>query len=420
MNILTYIENVNTHIFMQNFLKKYYYDSNIYICENEVNFKEHVNSNDMYIFFIEGEDIFTFLDSVQKNINSRYIYTIILANNFSIEALEQYISNGMGSYIELPLDEMNLNIQIISADRILKHRRNLHNLKKNYSALKDLQNQFIQSEKLAGIGILASDIANEIYDPLSFLTSNIEILYEYSKKYDNIMDLLISCGSFSSQQCVDICKSIAKLWTDEKIFMTMLSMSILFRDTKDGLNRISTIVSELKKFSSINQLNKKDMSDLNENIKSTLTVAKNELKHVCKVKFNPSKIPSIFINTGEINQVILTIIINAADAIKKRNINVKGNIVIDTYVENNYVCCSIKDDGCGMTDQKVKNIFNHPFSVSLPVSRRNGLGLILAYDIVHSKHRGTIDVKSNLGIGSEFIIKLPITSRESEQKYYDD
>lgn len=283
-------------------------------------------------------DICDFLNLIQENINSKYIYTIMLAENFNLKDMKQYISAGNGSYLNLPLNEIDLKMQLISAYKILNHRKSLYNLKKNYSILKDLQNQFIQSEKLAGVRMLASDIANEIYDSLSFLASNIQILEEYSNKYDKILKLLLNCGNFSDQQCIDVCKNIAQLWIDQKIFTTRLSMSILFRDTKYGLTRISTIVTELKKFSSINQLNKNDMSDLNENIKSTLVIAKNELKHTCKVKFNTGQIPPIFINTGEINQVILTIIVNSANSIKQKNENVQGNIIIDTYSKNGYIC----------------------------------------------------------------------------------
>lgn len=414
VNILTYIENENTYLFMQNFFGKYYHNIEIYRCKEPSDFEKYIKSDEIYIFFIECNNAWDFLNLIQDNINSKYIYIIVLAENFNLKDMKQYISAGNGSYLNLPLNEIDLKMQLISAYKILNHRKSLYDLKKNYSILKDLQNQFIQSEKLAGVGMLASDIANEIYDPLSFLASNIQILEEYSNKYDKILKLLVNCGDFSDQQCIDVCKNIAQLWIDQKIFMTRLSMSILFRDTKDGLTRISTIVTELKKFSSINQLNKKDMSDLNENIKSTLVIAKNELKHTCKVKFNTGEIPPIFINTGEINQVILTIIVNAANSIKQKNENVQGNIIIDTYAENGYVCCSIKDNGCGMTDEYLKNIFNNSFSISSPVSNQNGLGLILAYDIVHSKHKGTIDVKSKLGVGSEFIIKLPINCKQFE------
>ena len=118
--------------------------------------------------------------------------------------------------------------------------------------------------------------------------------------------------------------------------------------------------------------------------------------------------PQINANGGQINQVLLNVIVNAAQAIKQKQPPEKGLITIDTYVENDYVCCEIADNGCGMRDDVIKRIFE-PFYTTKAVGQGTGLGLSLAYDIIVNKLNGKLEVNSKYGEGSRFRILIPIT-----------
>lgn len=145
--------------------------------------------------------------------------------------------------------------------------------------------------------------------------------------------------------------------------------------------------------------------DINSNIKSTVTIAYNEIKYYANIEENLEEVPIIKALEGEINQVILNMLINAAYAIKLKGI--QGTIKIHTYCEDNYVKCEISDNGIGISNENISSIFN-PFFTTKPVGVGTGLGLSISKDIIVNKHSGSIDVNSSLGEGTTFIISLPM------------
>ena len=147
--------------------------------------------------------------------------------------------------------------------------------------------------------------------------------------------------------------------------------------------------------------------DINSNIKSTITIAYNEIKYYAKVEENLEEVPTIRALEGEINQVLLNMLVNAAHAIKSKGI--QGTIKIHTYCENNQVKCEITDNGTGISEENINNVFN-PFFTTKPVGMGTGLGLSISHDIIVNKHSGSIEVNSELGKGTTFIISLPIES----------
>lgn len=342
------------------------------------------------------------------------LYIIVLTSLEKLDGVEIYIKNGADYCLGTPFNEMNLIVQLTIAESIIKDRLSNAKLEEAYSNLKYMQMRLIQAEKLAGIGRLAAGIAHEINNPLGFVSGNTEVLEKYINRYESILELLKDAKNFSTDDSVRVCQQIAELWKSKKIDRIRRDMNNLFSDTKEGLNRISVIVTGLKNFSRVNQQDEKGLFDLNDGIQTTLIVAKNELKYNCNVDFQKGDIPNIFVNGGQINQVILNMLINASYAIKEKYNKEKGNIIVKTYREGNYICCSIKDDGCGMDENTVHHIFE-PFFTTKPVGVGTGLGMGIAYDYIFVKHNGIIDINSKLGEGTEFIIKLPENAQSSEE-----
>jgi signal transduction histidine kinase len=147
-------------------------------------------------------------------------------------------------------------------------------------------------------------------------------------------------------------------------------------------------------------------ADINEGLDSTLSIAWNELKYKTTVTKEYGQLPFVWCNMGQLNQVFLNILVNAAHAIE-----VQGEITISTREENDKVVIAISDNGSGIKPENLKRIFD-PFFTTKEVGKGTGLGLAIAYDIITNKHYGTIEVQSEVGIGTTFTITLPVNRTE--------
>jgi len=134
-----------------------------------------------------------------------------------------------------------------------------------------------------------------------------------------------------------------------------------------------------------------------------------------KIKTELGEVPPIYCHPGKINEVLMNIIVNAAQAIASQNRQEKGTIFIKTYTDGEFVYCQIKDDGPGIPKEIQDKIFD-PFFTTKPTGKGTGLGLNICYDIVVNKHQGQIWVESELGKGATFTIKLPIKPKLKKEE----
>lgn len=270
---------------------------------------------------------------------------------------------------------------------------------------------------MAGIGQLAAGVAHEINNPLGFVTSNFAVLNKYSTRLENMLSTFDSFRHTAIYLKGDVHQPIDQAWTENAIDITRNDLKEIISDTQEGLSRIAEIVNALKMFSRTNLYEEKTLYDLNEGIKTTLLIANNEVKYTSVVEYKPKPLPEIYANGGQINQVLLNIIVNAAQAIKQRHQMGKGLITIGTEVEEGYICCCICDNGCGMSEDVINRIFE-PFYTTKPVGQGTGLGLSLAYDIIVNKHGGKLEVTSEVGIGTCFRILIPVSQKSAKEELY--
>lgn len=274
-------------------------------------------------------------------------------------------------------------------------------LQRQYDWLKETQAQLIQSEKLASLGQLAAGVAHEINNPLGYIKSNLSTLQDYIGVLKNI-----STAIYENENKFNMLDEAQK----NKLKYVLPNIVDIFKENQDGINRIETIVRGLKDFAYVDKNYIFSKYDLNDAIKNTVVIVNNELKYLANIKLNLGNIPKIECNINEIKQVLLNIILNAIQAIESQARKEKGLIQITTYFQNTNVTCEIEDDGPGIAKKTLSKIFD-PFFTTKECGKGTGMGLNISYDIVVNKHKGKINVKSELGKGTTFIIVLPKTKK---------
>lgn len=227
-----------------------------------------------------------------------------------------------------------------------------------------------------------------------------------------------NCGlvlpPIDNPQITEKVNQVVRFEKDQEIDYILDDLPDLFRDTNEGLYRMSKIVKGIRLFSRADQQQAFEAYDLNELIKNTLLVAHNEIKYYANVEESLGEIPAIEAIGGEINQVLLNLIVNAVQAIKEKDSEKMGIIRISTWYNTGFVYCAIEDSGIGVAAENMNRIFN-PFFTTKPVGQGTGIGLSISYDIIVNRHHGEITVESHPGEGAKFTIKLPL-KQDSFQK----
>ncbi|HPD61273.1 MAG TPA: ATP-binding protein [Thermodesulfobacteriota bacterium] len=295
----------------------------------------------------------------------------------------------------------------ISCYPILDNKGNvtgLIHIVRETTKIKEMEQQLIQSDRLASLGQLVSGIAHEINNPNTFIRGNIGIIAE-------AMETILPMLDEHAEKNTDF--KIARL--PYKYFRK--NIPILLSDMQKGADRIMNIVSDLRKFARRDEGRLEEDVDFNLVIESSLRLVHNQVKRTANINLDlAEKIPAIIGNVQKLEQVMVNIIINASHAIEQKNKGSElGNIYIKTFVyNNNTLHVHISDDGTGMTNDVRKRIFD-PFFTTKKARQGTGLGLSIAYGIIE-EHGGTITVDTLPGEGSEFKIVLPLQRLETNKK----
>jgi len=262
------------------------------------------------------------------------------------------------------------------------------------------QAQLVQSEKLASIGQLAAGVAHEINNPVGFIFSNFTTLDGY---LENLLTMLTAYEEaehfIESQAMKDRLRALG-----ETVDLPFLKedIPVLMTETKDGIARVRKIVQALTEFSRVGGNVEWRFANLHQGIDATLNIINSEIKYKADVIKEYGQIPEIECLPSEINQVIMNLLVNAAHSIGED----RGKITIRTSVMRETVSIEISDNGCGIEKESLSRIFD-PFYTTKPVGKGTGLGLSLSYGIVQ-KHRGTLEVESEVKQGTTFRLTLPV------------
>ncbi len=273
-------------------------------------------------------------------------------------------------------------------------RQNLERQVQLNRKLEEAQNQLLQSEKMASIGQLAAGVAHELNNPIGYVASNLGSLEGYLKDLFEIID---ACGDADRDAAFE---RVGRLKAAKDYAYIKTDLGQLMTESRDGLSRVRRIVQDLKDFSRVGQA-EWQWADLHVGLDSTLNIVWNELKYKCKVNREYGDLPAIYCLPSQLNQVFMNLFVNAAQAIENR-----GEVTIHTGRQGDEVWVEVADTGKGIRQEDLNRIFE-PFFTTKPVGQGTGLGLSLSYSIV-LKHRGRIEVASEVGKGSSFRVVLPI------------
>lgn len=242
-------------------------------------------------------------------------------------------------------------------------------LQKAFTKLEETQLQLINSEKMASLGQLVAGVAHEINTPLASINSN-----------NSLFEKLLSMGTL-----------------DDDIIETAKSM---ISTDKEAIKRINNIVKSLKRFVRLDEAELQN-ADINKDLDSTLELLKHETKNRIEIVKNYGEIGEIKCYPNLLNQVFMNLLMNAIQSIEST-----GEIIITTQKNNQNLLISIKDNGVGMDEATKNKIFKTGFTTK-KIGIGTGLGLMISKDIIE-KHSGTISFNSQKGVGTEFVISIPV------------
>ncbi len=334
--------------------------------------------------------------------------------SFCVAAVAGGISNTMLAIAigasTLVILSLTLIVSALDAHFALNNARLARALEEITLELKEAQGELLTAQKLESVGRLAAGIAHEINTPVQFVSDNLQFIRASMtdvaaviQAYRDLKDATQSSGDVvAAAHLADEAEKAADLQFVLENTPEAVDNSI------EGLGRIATIVRSMKEFAHPDQA-QKTLADLNKAIRSTLVVAHNEYKLVAEVDTDLGDLPPVLCFLGEINQVVLNLLVNASHAISdvvkdKGNL---GKLTVRTRLDGNEVEISISDTGTGIPESARDKIFD-PFFTTKEVGKGTGQGLSIARSVIVNKHGGTLRFETECGKGTTFFIRLPV------------
>jgi len=269
------------------------------------------------------------------------------------------------------------------------------------------------AQKLESIGRLAAGVAHEINTPIQFVSDSLHFLRSSFDDLNTLLERYCDAGAaLSTSRDIDtFLTAVDAARQHADLEFLLQEMPRAFERTFAGAQRVANIVRAMKEFAHPDSTEHAP-ADINHALQTSLIVAANEYKYLATVKTDFAELPPVVCNIGELNQVFLNLIVNAAHAIHDsgKDPSSGGEIAISTALAGDHVEITFSDNGCGIPQQHLDKIYD-PFFTTKEVGRGTGQGLAITRSIIMEKHGGNIRVKSVVGVGTQFTLCLPVNGK---------
>lgn len=308
---------------------------------------------------------------------------------------------------------ISLLAAILLGMRVFVERKRANASSEEFKSLQSTQSQVIHTTKLASLGQMIAGVAHEMNTPLGFVKSNVEVVgelveehLEQSRKKLNVaaqwLDKLAKADLSSANAQQAVRQASVKL---SGALRSVADADLgdareLLGDSVEGLDQLTNLVRNMKGFARVDS-DGMDLMDVNESIESALMIAQHQLRDRITVTKELSEVPPVRCVPSQINQVMLNLINNAAQAMDDG-----GTLILRSKRNGDFVEMEVEDNGKGIPDNVMPKIFD-PFFTTKPVGEGTGLGLSIVHKIVHA-HDGNIKVRTTADIGTTFTVSLPV------------
>ena len=285
----------------------------------------------------------------------------------------------------------------------------------NIDERKQLELDLRHAQKLESVGQLAAGVAHEINTPIQFVGDSLAFLTEAMEDYQELQNAQQAAIRAAAEQGVAQKEIGAIKEIAEEIDLEFLLDEVpgALRRAQEGVSRVATIVRAMKEFAHPGSEGRSPV-DLNRVIETTLTVAKGEFKYVAELETELGVLPEVMCIVGDLNQVILNLVVNAAHSIEERlkTDSATGVIRVTTRLEAEHAVIEVQDNGTGVPEELKNKVFD-PFFTTKEVGKGTGQGLALAHRIVVERHGGDLRILSPDEGGAIFRIRIPIAEESA-------
>ncbi len=330
-----------------------------------------------------------------------------LADRINILRREKEQSQAEALKISKENEKIILEQNIVLEEKV---RQRTFALQESNEHLKRTQTQLVNAEKMASLGQLTAGIAHEINNPINFITSNIHPL---KRNIGEIVEVINDHLSIDPDQATEQIMELRAKADRMGITESIQELDDIIKSIAEGSARTAEIVRGLRNFSRLDESDLK-WNDLNEGIRSTITVLAPQFRDRVTMRMELGELPKVECYAGKVNQVLMNILTNAIQA----TLAVPGDhervVSITNWAAGDHVIIAIRDNGTGISDEVKQRMFD-PFFTTKPVGEGTGLGLAIVYGIIQD-HFGHLEVESSPGGGAEFKIILPIRHQQLNER----
>jgi signal transduction histidine kinase len=296
------------------------------------------------------------------------------------------------------------NSELLATQHVLEGA--LLQLRQEVAAREKLEEDLRLAQKLEAVGQLAAGVAHEINTPIQYIGDNVNFVdrawqrvIEYARELQTLLLARAPRAAEVESELAALAKKVRLDYLKDQVPKAISS-------SRQGAEQISTIVRAMKAFASSDQ-SEKTYGDINEALRNTLIVAQNEYRSYATVETDLAELPPVLCYVGRLNQVFLNLIVNAAQAIAEAKRATPGVIRVRTRLDGDMVVITLADNGCGIPSAIQHRVFDQFFTTK-EVGRGSGVGLSVARSLIVGAHGGTITFVSQVNLGTEFTIRLPV------------